>query len=190
MLLRANVKITHPVLPNPGLNTWHFRIDTENPVLGDVAGVVNMLHDFYDALLTDVLAQGAQFAYDGVMTTVEAEPRAFGGLGPWTSGNAGSSATLPPANCLVIGWTTGTATRNGRGRTFLGPIQQAANDATGTVSTGALAAARAQAANLVADSQAAANGAIGVYSRSENLLRDITGAVVHDKFAVLRSRRD
>jgi hypothetical protein len=185
-----NVQVTHPVLPDPGINTWHLRTDAADPVSGDTIALVNAVSDFYVLLLDSVLAQGAVFSFSGDFTTVEASPRAISGHHAWTAGNAGSSATLPPANCLVIGWGTSSATRRGRGRTFLGPIQQAANDATGTVSTAALANARAAADGLLADIAAVGNGGIGVYSRVDSVLRDYVSRTVHDKFAVLRSRRD
>lgn len=189
-IYRANVRITHPVLPDPGINTWHVRLESADPNVGDMVGLSAALHDFYDAMLTDCLAQGAQFAYDGVLTKVDPSPTFHDTANTWTAGNAGSSATLPPANCIVIGWGTQNASRKGRGRSFMGPIQQAANDASGTISTAALASARDAAADLVAANAGPPAGAWGVYSRADGVIRDFTSSRVHDKFAVLRSRRD
>jgi len=189
-IYRANVRITHPVLPDPGINTWHVRLDSEDPNDGDVVGLSASLADF-DVHLTDlVLAQGCAVTYDGLLVKVGPSPTFHDTGNEWAAGNAGSSATLPPANCVVIGWGTQNASRRGRGRTFIGPIQAAANDATGTISTAALASARDAAADLVAANAGPPEGAWGVYSRSDGVIRDFTSSRVHDRFAVLRSRRD
>jgi hypothetical protein len=49
---------------------------------------------------------------------------------------------------------------------------------------------RDDARDLVTASQGFANGALGIYSRSEDVFRDFVFADVPNYFAVLRSRRD
>ena len=96
----------------------------------------------------------------------------------------------PPATALVVGWRTSSASRAGRGRTFLSPLTAAAVEGDGTVSGTQLAAVRGAAQTLIDSSTTEGDGAFGVYSQSQSLLRDFVSVRVQDKFAVLRSRRD
>lgn len=191
MIVRLNIQIAHQTMPDHGVNTWHWRGDGEaEPPRSDLTEAIGALAEFYVALTDTPLAQGAAYTFDGTVTTVEAEPQVFDAGGSWAAGNAGSSQTLPPANCIVLGWGTQSATRRGRGRTFLGPIQSAVNEANGTPSAASLTAIRNAADDLLAFNAGEGNGAFGVYSRVDNVFRDFTSRTVHDKFAVLRSRRD
>jgi hypothetical protein len=90
----------------------------------------------------------------------------------------------------VVGWRTASATRAGRGRTFLGPIGSGALDSDGTIKSDTLDAVRTAAQDLVADSLGFGNGALVVYSPTHDIARDFTASAVRDQFAVLRSRRD
>jgi hypothetical protein len=184
---RINIQLTFPHGSSPGLNTFHFRFD-DDP-LGNVQAVVDALEDFYTPMRP----------FFGQSTTISCSPEAISdpygdpsyvAVTPWSMNGSGSGNYLPPATQLVVGWRTTNATRSGRGRTFLGPLTEGALDSNGSVLPAALTASRGAATTLV-NASAGANGwAIGVYSRTDGLLRDIVSSSVRDQFAVLRSRRD
>lgn len=189
-IFRAHVSFIHPVMPDPGVNTWHVRLDTDNPNAGDMVGLAGHLATFYVDMVSAVLADGAAYTYDGLLTAVGDNPETFDTGNSWAAGNAGSSATLPGANCIAVTWRTAVASRHGKGRSFMGPIKAAVADTNGTVTTSPLTAARAAATALASSNAGIPDGAWGVYSREQNIIRDITSATIKDKFAVLRSRRD
>jgi hypothetical protein len=97
-----------------------------------------------------------------------------------------------PATLLavVISWRTTSASRSGRGRTFLGPMGIQSLQSDGTPAAGLISAVRTAAQTLV-DAQGNVDGtSLGVLSVKQGLLRDFTGSTVHDKWAYLSSRRD
>jgi hypothetical protein len=190
-ILKVPVKITHPALPNPGLNVWHLRLQDgiEAPSPQQAGEALSELHSSYDTWLA-TLSGLAVFSFDGEVTTEEAEPRAYDIGFPWAAGNQGAGQVLPPANCIVAGWGTGLATRRGRGRTFLGPLQATAVQADGTPSQAALDNIRAGQDSLLAYNQANPGDEWGLWSRTAQTFRPFVSRTVHDKFAVLRSRRD
>lgn len=187
---RFPVTLTYPGAGGPGLNVWHLRTTGDAvPSAGELEGLSNIIRDFYAAQVL-WFAQGMTISYQGVATTVGLEPEYDSSAPAWTVTSTSSSGMAPPLLAVCVNWLTTNASRSGRGRTFLGPYTPAAIQADGTVSNGALTDARDAAAALVAASTGSANGAVGVWSPTDQVLRDVVGTATRDRFAVMTSRRD
>lgn len=194
-IFRATVVLTSACLGGHGTNTWHFRTDSDDivPNLVSVHDAEDALQNFYIAV-KDLWPAGTTASHNGEWATVnDEEPEVLDGF-QWTQ-SGGAGEPLPPANCIVVGWKTTRNTRYGRGRTFLGPIGEGWNE-EGTPSAAALTIARDGSQDLVDWNSGVLSGssAFGVWSEhsatAEPAFRDFTSRTVHDKFAVLRSRRD
>lgn len=189
-LWRATVTLNNSDLGGTGTNSWSLRtMDGGAPGLADLNDLSDLIKTFY----TDhsgTYSTETTIRFDGL----------FNGLGDdegellegdtWNVPGVSSGDSLPPVNCIVVGWRTDSGGRHGRGRTFLGPIHKDALDTNGTIEPSFLSTIRGTAADLVTASVAFGNGAIGVYSKEENVFRDFTSTATRDTFAILRSRRD
>lgn len=187
---RATVQIASPVLGGIGTNTFHMRtggeIESDEDSISDLMAAVQ---DFYDAMHF-YSPTGTVFSFDGLSSGVGDDEGQYVNTDPWSVTGAASGGSLPPANAIVINWRGSTGDRSRRGRTFFGPCAPVTMDSDGTVADTQLAEIRTFAANLVSESDGFANGALGVYSRQENVFRDWVASSVRDQFGVLRSRRD
>jgi hypothetical protein len=187
---RTAITLDHPNLGGTGTNTWHVRTTVGGPGEDiELGGLTDILQTFYASGET-LWAPGTIIRFNGEWTDVAGDNEVDSGVDPWTVTIDGTPSSMPPANCVVVGWRTSSGGRSGKGRTFLGPIDRDAAEDNGTIASGPLTLARERAAALVESSDSFANGAFVVYSQQESLARDFTGSAVRDQFAVLRSRRD
>lgn len=189
-LWRTAVKITSPIIGGVGVNTWHLRNTGDDPhgSVTEVPALMDLVKTFYTSMAT-YSPSATSFAWDGSAVAFQAGDvqRDFEA---WSVPGGSTTAPLPPANVICVGWRTGIATRRGRGRTFFGPLTLDVAQSDGTVNDAALAAMRDAAAALVSDSEGFTNGAIGIWSHAGSVFHDLTSSQIRDKFAVLRSRRD
>lgn len=198
-LYRATMVLTYPRPGSPGANVWHFRTAGTTPSDAPARNeAVAAIESFY----TDIIGSGSEFFAPGLrgrMTqAIEVNTQeAFDVDAQFDADPEGPNLT-PDVLALVVGWKTSSATRRGRGRTFLGPLETTVLDVDGTPTAGALSQVSTAAQNLVDASTAGGGWAVGIYglqnagggSTAPHVLRDITGFKVRDQFAVLRSRRD
>ena len=103
---------------------------------------------------------------------------------------SGGTSFAPAPTAMVVTWRTQSATRSGRGRTFLGPLASSALQTDGTLSGSLVATVQDACDDLVAWNSVGTNGSFAVYSRTNGVARDITASKARDYVAVLRSRRD
>jgi hypothetical protein len=187
---RTVITLDHPNLGGTGTNTWHVRT-TFGGVGEDIelGGLTDILETFYASGET-LWAPGTVIRFNGEWTNVAGDNEVDNDVDPWTVTIEGDPTSMPPANCVVVGWRTSSGGRSGKGRSFLGPLDMNAAQPNGTIADGPLTLARDRANALVASSDSFGNGAFVVYSTQESVARDFTGAAVRDQFAVLRSRRD
>ena len=168
------------------MNVWHIRED------GDVIAqdLVDHLQDFYAALVpTTLLPQQWTAHFDGVaVDEATSEIRSFT---PWTEITGASGQTHAPliAQCMLT-LRTSSATKSGLGRKFLGPLAATAVQSDGSMTDAARNAVQAAADVLLAASEATIGGAFGVFSREQNLFRDLIAVQARDYIGALRSRRD
>lgn len=189
-LFRATVHGTFPVGGGGGTNSWHLRTVSDDGTLAEVATLMALVEDFYQAV--NVLWPTSEsWSWDGTALQVaEPAPRLISGGTPWTVAGLQTSGYAPVASMVCVSWRSDLATRRGRGRTFLGPIGLNSADTDGTPANAHLSTVRTAAATLVAASEAATGGSLVVFSETDQVGRDITSSTVSDRFAVLRSRRD
>lgn len=191
-IYRHPVRIVDSRLGGEGANVWHIRTGGGIGEGLTIERASEWLREFYDEIKGQ-FPSGCEIRFEGVATEVAVEdPALMEGLTTWTVTGTGGGTALPPANALCISWRTASATRAGRGRTFLGPLALGLTDADGTPSSAALTALRSAIDTLVGKSTGpdADGAAVAVYSPTQNLARDITSGTVRDQYAVLRSRRD
>lgn len=186
---RAAVSVSHGALGGTGSNTWHLRTPVEVFNAIDANTLLGVIETFYTDVAS-VIGTGTTIRFDGTLIGVGASDGEFQEIDPWTVVGASNSAILPPANCVCFNWGGQSGDRSKRGRTFLGPIGRAAAGDDGTIEDATLTFLRLKAANLVSASAGLGNGAVGIWSRQEQVFRDVVDSAVSDQFAVLRSRRD
>lgn len=175
---------------SPGVNVWHMRTSEPEFILQDVQTLIDDLGTFYQGM--------AQFYPPSVSVTGRGEiVKDFDGAptfedvdGFSVSGGSSNPAYAPLSSAIVVGWKTNSATRAGRGRTFISPLSAGTIDTNGTPTAGTISSMQTIAATLVTNSKGSPNGALGVWSASTNTFRDFVSSTVRDQFAVLRSRRD
>ena len=188
--LRIPVTINNSLLPSPAMNIWHARADDFGGE--EVGGLLDVLEDFYTAIAGWYIDSTTITFGDNIIVDPYGSPE-YGPSDPRTVAAGGGSGAGEPSSvmlALVVGWRTASASRSGRGRTFLGPIRRAALGSDGTPD-GAFVTAATTAANALVTASTGLNGsALGIYSQKESLLRDITGVRIRDRWSYLSSRRD
>lgn len=151
--------------------------------------MMESVKEFYEAI-SGVFPTGTAIRFDGQFAGVGDDEGEFGAGDAWTATLIGSGSPLPPSQCLCVNWRGQSGDRSRRGRTFIGPLNTDTLESNGTVTESTLTVCRNAAAQLVADSEGFNDGAVGIWSRQEQVFRDMVGSQITDKFAVLRSRRD
>jgi hypothetical protein len=151
---------------------------------------MSIVKDFYMSA-RNAWPSNAEVSWDGTVRELGTDaPAMLSQQTPWavTGGVSGGYSSAPSMACVT--WRTSLATRRGRGRTFLGPVgANAVDSGDGTLNTGILGVIRGAATALVSASDNALNGAVGVYSELDGVVRDVVASTVTDQVAVLRSRR-
>lgn len=184
---RAVVTLNHAALGGTGTNTWHLRTAISD--VGQANVIMGLVEDFYTGI-NGYFPDSASINWDGELVGVGANEGDFLEVADWTVVGGTAGGVLPPSQSIVVGWRTETGGRSGKGRTFLGPMHNNTLEANGTPDPTCLGNIRDAAADLVSASLADGNGALGVWSRQDSLLRDFTSSAVRDSFGSLRSRRD
>lgn len=188
-LVKHVVTISHASLGGTGTNTWHLRTVGDINEGGDMEGHSELIEAFYFDR-RPAIANGAVIAFDGTLTGVGPDEGSFWTCDPWTVTATGSNEPLPPFCSVCVTWEGQTGDRSKRGRTFVGPIDRGQLDTNGTIKDVDLTAWRDAAAALVTASEGITDGAVGIWSRQEEVFRDFVASSISDQFASLRSRRD
>lgn len=189
-IFRVPVAITYPGSGGPGRNVFHVRTigpnQDDSEQLGEALDALQTFYEtikqYYPSGTTIRMGEGMirdplgnpEYEEDNVKTVV----------------SGGSGGHLSPLLCACVSWRTTSASRSGRGRTFIGPFNVQAQDSDGTITASYLNLLRNAAATLVSASTGPSGWSLGVLSVKQGLLRDFTGSSVKDQFAYLSSRRD
>lgn len=189
-LFRYSVNLSWGGSGSPGVNVFHGRTANDVGPFDDLTSLINSIKTMYTGF--------AQFYPAGV--TISGSPEVimdfdssptYESVTPWTvAGGASNPAYLPPASAVVLGWRTSSATRRGRGRTFLSPLSAGTAETNGTPTAGMLSSLNTITNTFLNSFDGALGGAWGVYSAKDGVLRDYVSCSVKDKYAVLTSRRD
>lgn len=194
-IYRVPISLTWPGAGSPGVNVWHVR--TISDAIDPLNAALAALQTFYNGFQL-WFAQGTVLKCpDYVSTALSAAQRAAGEQPeftqvptPWTITSTGTGAAPAPV-AVTATWYTSNATRRGRGRTFISPLQKGASQDNGTPDDVMIGAINTAATTLINDSNDNLDGwAVGVWSSVDGVLRDTIRHKVRDQFAVLRSRRD
>lgn len=191
-LYRVTNRITSPHAGGESMNVVHVRtLGTDVIPSGDndLEEALDAMHTTYDAH-KGIYAPGSSIE---VGYSVIADPYGtpqYYAYTPVPIAGPGEGAIAPPHLALVVGLRTTSATRAGRGRVFLGPLNALALDgADGTPMATYVASARDAWAAFIADSSTANGWALAVWSGVDQVARDVVSSAVRDSLAVMRSRR-
>jgi len=186
-IYRVPAKIEFTNAGGPGYNIWHVRTATGAPH-EDLFEAVSALESFYTKIKA-LYQPGTRIVLgEGIIEDPLGSP-SYVDDDSTTILGSGASAATPTMVALVVSWRTQSATRSGRGRTFLGPVSNGALQTDGTPEPNILNTVRNAAIDLVNDSQTANGWAVGVLSTKQGVFRDATGSSIRDRWAVLTSRR-
>lgn len=189
-IFRVPVRLTYSAAGGPGINVFHLRCADDTVLQDELQAGVDALHQFYVSIGN--LLGASTLVECEVATNVQTDEAVAVDWTPIQTTNTGTEATLL---ALVISWKTVSATRRGKGRTFVGPLNSGVSESNGTPSGEALAPLGSAAAALVSSSQAANGWALAVYGQQNagvaepKVARDVIAYSVRDRFSVLRSRR-
>lgn len=184
---RTVVRLNHAALGGTGTNTWHLRTD------GIDLAAMNELMGYVETFYTDIngyFPDSAAIVWDGTFEGVGADEGEHRESAPWTVVGGTAGGCLPPSQSIVVGWKSESGGKRGKGRTFLGPMHVNTLEADGTPAGATLTAIRETAAELISSQDDFGDGALGVWSREDQVLRDFASATVRNVFGSLRSRRD
>lgn len=174
---------------SPGANVFHARTTGGAGPSADLESMTEALHDFYTAC-AGLFNSTMSIRWLGEATGVGDDTGSVATSPSWTVVGTDSSSVAPPALAMLVNWRADTGGRSGRGKTFLGPLAASTMESNGTPAEGVRTTALTAAQDLIETSDTFANGALGIYSRVDNVFRDFISATVPNDFAVLRSRRD
>lgn len=174
---------------SPGANIWHVRTTGSVGDSGEAQGLSDIVRDFYTAI-QGFFPSPVNISFNGEFQGVGDDTGSSAITTPWGIDGTADPEFLPPANCLLAAWGTSGGGRSGRGRTFIGPLGTGNAEDNGTPVEAARSELLAAMEDLIESSDSFANGAVGIYSRTQDVFRDVVSAKVPNYFAVLRSRRD
>jgi hypothetical protein len=187
-IFRVPARITYTAQGGPGVNVFHISTQPGGQP-GDLGEALDALEAFYRGMV-EVFAPGTSITIgEGIIRDPLGTPE-YVDDDSRTIATGGGGGSAPPLLAVVCGWRTTSATRSGRGRTFIGPVARDTLQQDGTVNGDQLTAIRLAATGLVDDSQSANGWALGVLSVQQGVFRDVTGVTVRDRLSFLTSRRD
>ena len=196
-IYRIPVELRNVNIPSPAVNVWHARVETAGDIEGvltdPTSGVMSALHEFYTSC-AGAIAMSTTISFPRSVVEVTDQSEAMlAGVADIVTGGGNNS---PGGLALVVGWGTALRARRGKGRTFIGPLSQAAVAADGHPVPSVVSLFQTAAQTLVGHSTGVNGWALGVWGQENQgvlepkVLRDFTSAKVNPKFAHLRSRRD
>jgi hypothetical protein len=172
----------------PGANVWHGRILTGSEQ-ADLDEIVGAVENFYTAC-ADLYTADLTISFLGEASGVGDDAGSLYTSDPWTVTGTDGLDHLAPVLQMLVNWRTPTGGRQGRGRTYIGPLSTGVHQDNGTPQEAARSLLQDAADALIEESDSFANGALGVYSRVGDTFRDFVSAAVPNEFAILTSRRD
>lgn len=190
-VFRATVDLSFPAGAGVGTNSWTLRTVSSSGTVSEITTLMGLVNGFYD-YMKGLFPASYTWRWDGTVQQLGVPNPGYLGSAPaWSvSGTSADPNYGPAAAMACITWRTELATRSGRGRTFLGPLPDGANESNGSLAPAYLDVIVDAAQDLVTASEASGVvGALAVWSEKDQVARDFVAASVTDQFAVLRSRR-
>ena len=190
-IVRIPVTLDYAPDGGPGMNVWHARTvsDSGNDFTEQLTEAVEALETFYDSIRSIYQTTTQIRIGEAMIRDPLGSPEYVPDIARSVNGQSVSGA-FSPLLAICVSWRTASATRSGRGRTFLGPLASNIGQDDGTPVTATIGVIQSAAAALVSASQTPFGWSLGVLSPTTGLFRDFTGSQVRDRFAYLSSRRD
>jgi hypothetical protein len=173
---------------SPGRSIWHFRSEDE---VGSASpqDVVDIIDDWWTAVwATNVVAPPCRV--DGDSEAINVATQEITPITPAFANNPAAAVEFNPSGMLVCTMRTSSATKSGLGRKFIGPVRSSVTNVDGRPDAANVTSVQAACTALVSASVGLTGAAVGVYSPTEGLFRDLTVMTCRNYMAVLRSRRD
>ena len=192
---RIRASISWPLSGSPGVMTLY----TRSTRLENAATAALTNTRLYDAVQNLGLVMPTTLVFNGDSFVDDIDPDTGAitdshSVTPWTYGGGSGTSYAPPASQVCVTWKTAAviAGRRVRGRTFAGPFSLSKVDTDGSPTADLMTHMEAFAAawvdNGLTDTFAVVwHRPVGGHGGTAE---DITGHVIKDKLAVLRSRRD
>jgi hypothetical protein len=174
---------------SPGANIWHVRTTADITSPPELESNTELIRQFYEDIAS-LYCSDLVLRYEGEATGVGDDTGNIYTSPPWTVTGTTGLDHLAPALQMMVQWRGETGGPHGRGRTFIGPLSTACHQDNGTPDEAERTVLIDAAAALVEGSDSFADGAVGIWSRTELVFRDVVSSAVPNKFAILRSRRD
>lgn len=174
---------------SPGVNVWHARYGGDPQGSAQMGQLLGELEAFYTTL-RGAFPGDVTIAFNGVVTLLGTNEGQSATYPAWSMTGTSASGYGPPATATVISWQSDAGGRRGRGRTFIGPMAKAAIDDTGRLSTATQGFHQGAVDDLIDSFDGIGDGAFGVYSREDQVVRDFVRGIVRRDLGSLRSRRD
>lgn len=189
-LYRVTNRIVSPTAGGECINVLHIRtVATDDGPDDNIEEAMDAMRTTYDNISNAMARNAVTTVGETVIRDPYGAPT-YSDVSPRIARASDEGAQAPPHLAIVVGLRTSSATRRGRGRVFLGPLNSLAVESEdGTIRTDRLQAVRSAWEDFVADSQAANGWALAVYSTLDKVARDVTSVSVRDSLAVMRSRR-
>jgi hypothetical protein len=193
---RCTVRIDSALQGTPAYNIWHLRASDLYASQNEVGNALTALRTFYTTVRAWMPSScNVTVPFDLVMHQSDYVPVTGGTdeavvFTPVSAAGTGGTSYAPAPTAGVVSWATTIRSRAGRGRTFLGPLNAAAMYTDGTIHDTMRTAVDGAAAALISAGSGPDGWSWGVYSRTQNIIRDFRTGKMSDKVAVLRSRRD
>lgn len=186
--IRVPVRIDYVGVGAPGYNVWHVR--TATGAGGELEGALDALETFYTGIASVYPSTASVRIGESMINDPLGSP-SYEPDDLRVVAGGGNAFLTPQMLAIVISWRTTSATRSGRGRTFIGPLTVASEDSgDGTPTAAVITPIRNFATALVAASNLAAGWSFGVLSKKDAVIRDFTAAKVNDRWSYLSTRRD
>jgi hypothetical protein len=160
----AEMTATPATGTGPYANVFHIFTTTATTARANAH--IGALKSFYQTLSTGLYPTTTSTLIGRQVVAVDVDPPVYVPSTSQTVNGINGTGYLPPQIAVVVSWRTLTATRHGRGRTYLGPLAAAMDGGDGKFSSVNLANAQTASTALIAAIKAIdPNDALVVFHR-------------------------
>jgi hypothetical protein len=168
------VSLTGGLGSPPDYNIHYVTTATQTETV--LTPVVTQFKNFYDAIKA-YYPNGTIITVGASVLDMEVTPPVFLPVPPQTVNGTDSSGFCPPQCAVVVSWRTLTASRGGRGRSYIGPVGRAAETTNGTPMP-AFVTALQTAANALITGLTSVSASKVIYNETTKSQIGVTGAIV------------
>lgn len=141
-----------------------------------ITAALGKFHDFYDAVKA-YFPNGQSFTIGSQLLNMETTPPTVLPIAPVSVSGTDFSGYCPPQCAVVVSWKTLSASRSGRGRSYIGPIGRAGETTNGTPTPAFATALQTAATALIAGLSSVSCQKV-LYNESTRAFIGVASAVV------------